>query len=120
MEDGVGLKLMWLQAVSHQELPEEVTDRQPEAPLKMRQEHDAFTFFWIRLHLITGYAAYHARRDPAARIEPVNIFTRNIRGAFSAPPRNVIGDVIGDVIGIQIIIRLGVCSRHVDTAGRAG
>ena len=54
MEDCVGLDVMRLEDESYQEMPEEVANRQSEATLEVRQEHNTLTLLRSRLHFSPG------------------------------------------------------------------
>ena len=116
MKNGVGLDVMRLEAESNQKLAKEVANRQAESALEVRQEHHPLSCFRSRLHLISGKAAGKLWRDSAARIEPVDVVTRDVRGAFPASSGSVCVGIFGGgcvlvgdgVVGILLVIRLRV------------
>ena len=69
--------------------------------MEVRHEDDSLAGFWTRLDLVAGYAARHTRWDPAARVEPVDVITGDISGAFPASSGNVIRVHLVVIVGMS-------------------
>jgi hypothetical protein len=76
--DGIRREMVRLDAEFLEKSPHEITHREPEAMLEMRDKNNKLTGLEIPRKLAAGQATLHTLRDPPCPAEPLNLVSSDI------------------------------------------